>query len=120
MILENDSESPSALKSNMAAGEIRFFDEKNYLGDAHPSTKKISRLNLQILIRMILDLQKGNSFTLVGSNLKSYSSGLRKSTSKILYDARKCDSRSRKRSRSTGAERERLEALDRRVSSERV
>ena len=29
--LENDSESPSALKSNMAAGEIRFSAEKIFV-----------------------------------------------------------------------------------------
>ena len=54
----NDSESLSALKSNMGAREIWFFMVTDYLCGTHPSNEKISRLTLQNSLRVILDLQK--------------------------------------------------------------
>ena len=73
--MENDSESLSALKSNMGDREIVFFKLTDYLYVLHPSMGKISRPTLQNLLRMILDLKKGRSFTLVVSNVKIYSLG---------------------------------------------
>ena len=68
----HDSESLSCLKSNMCAGEIRFSSVKYYLCVSHPSSENISQLNLQNSLRMCPDLQKGYSFSLVGSNFQVY------------------------------------------------
>ena len=74
---EHDSESLSALKSNMGAREIAKMSEADYLYGSHPSIGKISRLTLQNWTRIYPDLTKSYSFRLVVSDLKSYS--LRKS-----------------------------------------
>ena len=56
----------------------------DYLYFLHPSTGKISRPSLQNSTRMLLELKKGNSFTLVVSDLECYSLGPRKSYHKIF------------------------------------
>ena len=70
-----DSEILSALKSNMGAGEISFFSVADYLYFCDPSIRKISRLNLQNSLRMIPDLKKDYSFSLVWPNMKIHLSG---------------------------------------------
>ena len=70
-----DSESLSALKSNIGDREIVFFSVTDYFRVLHPSIGKISRLTLQNSLRMFPDLKKDYSFTLVVSNPKIYSSG---------------------------------------------
>ena len=80
-----DSESLYALKSNMGAGEISFFELTDYFWVLHPSSQKISQLNLQKSLRMCLDLQKGYSFSLVGSNLQSYQDSKSYQCHKILF-----------------------------------
>ena len=62
---EYDSESFSALKSNMGAGTISFLSVTDYLYFSHPSIVKISRLPRQNSTRMIPDLKKCYSFSLV-------------------------------------------------------
>ena len=60
-----DSESLSALKSNMGDSEIKFFELTDYLWLSNPSIRKISQLNLQNSLRICLDLKKCYSFSLV-------------------------------------------------------
>ena len=86
--LENDSESPSALKSNMAAGEIRFFGVTNYLCFWVHLIKKISRLALQNLLSVRVNIPWANTFRLVQSKSKSYSYGLSIWQDRIFYNAR--------------------------------
>ena len=50
--------------------EIVFFSVTDYLYVLHPSIGKISRLTLQNLLRMSLDLKNGYSFSLILPNLK--------------------------------------------------
>ena len=61
----SDSESLSALKSNTEYREIWEIEVTNYLYFSHPSTRKISRLNLQNSLRMIPGLNEGYRFSLV-------------------------------------------------------
>ena len=71
-ISRNDSKSLSCLKSNTGAGEIWFLSVKYYLGVSHPSSEKISGLNLQNSLRVCQNLPLGNSFRMVWQMLQGY------------------------------------------------